>query len=395
MGAAATAVARQVGYIGAGTVEFLFHDGAFWFLEMNTRLQVEHPVTEMITGLDLVRLQIEVADGQPLMVSPAIDGHAIEARLYAEDPAHDFLPATGTMHRFSIPDAEGIRVDSGVENGSVVTVHYDPMLAKVVAHAPTREEAATLLAEALRQATIHGPITNRDLLVSILEDERFEEGAIDTHFLEYRDLTQPLVGEDEARLASIAVAMADRAQRRLEAPVLNSITGGWRNASRLARTVVYGHGDRRLPVEYSTTRGGPVIDSSPEVEILEVGPDRVALISGGETLEFRIDRSGSQRFVDGPSGALTLEEIPRFRIPGPDEAPGSLHAPMPGRVVKVEVATGDLVVEGQVLLVLEAMKMEHTLRSPFPGTVRAVGAAPGDQVDAGAVLVVVEASTSG
>jgi propionyl-CoA carboxylase alpha chain len=395
MGAAATAVARQVGYVGAGTVEFLFHDGAFWFLEMNTRLQVEHPVTEMITGLDLVRLQIEVADGKTLAETPAINGHAIEARLYAEDPAHDFLPATGAMHRFSIPDGEGIRVDSGVEDGSVVTVHYDPMLAKVIAHATTREEAASRLAGALRRASIHGPVTNRDLLVNILEDERFQRGAIHTHFLDDRDLTQSLVGEAEARLASIAVAMADREQRRRETPVLNSIAGGWRNASSPAPTVVYSRGDLLLPVEYRNTRGGVVIDSSPAIEIVEVSSDRVTLRSGGDTFEFDIDRIGSQRFVDGPSGAITLEEIPRFQLASADEVPGSLHAPMPGRIVKLEVAIGDLVVEGQVLLVLEAMKMEHTLRSPTAGTVRMLSATPGDQVEAGAVLVVVDASTSG
>jgi acetyl/propionyl-CoA carboxylase alpha subunit len=398
MGAAATAVARAVGYVGAGTVEFLFHDGSFWFLEMNTRLQVEHPVTEMITGLDLVRLQIEIAGGKALAISPEITGHAIEARLYAEDPAHEYLPATGTMHRFSIPERDGIRVDSGVVDGSAVTVHYDPMLAKVIAHAPTREEAASRLATALRTATIHGPVTNRDLLVRILEDESFRAGAIDTHFLERHDLTHPLVGEEEARLAAIAVAMADREHRRQETPVLSSIPAGWRNAPSAAQEVSFTRDDGQMLVRYRTTRGGVVIEAPAGVEVVEANPDRVVLAVGETNLEFRIERVGSQRYVDGPSGAVTLDVVPRFPLASVDDAPGSLHAPMPGRIVKLEVATGDEVVEGQVLVVLEAMKMEHTLRAPTPGVVRSVSAAPGQQVEAGMVLVVVEApapSTSG
>ena len=152
MGETAVAAAAAVGYVGAGTVEFLFQDGEFFFLEMNTRLQVEHPVTEMVTGLDLVRLQIEIAAGAPIDIQPVSSGHAIEARLYAEDPVHDFLPVTGKIHQFDVPNFQGVRVDSGVEDGSMVSVFYDPMLAKVIAHGATRDEAAELLARALRRA---------------------------------------------------------------------------------------------------------------------------------------------------------------------------------------------------------------------------------------------------
>ncbi len=169
MGEAAINAAKAVGYVGAGTVEFIFQDGSFYFLEMNTRLQVEHPVTEMVTGLDLVRLQIEIANGEALPArGPRIDGHAIEARLYAEDPLNDYLPVTGEFHRFRFPDSPGLRVDAGIEDGSRVSVHYDPMVAKVIAHAPTREAAAASLASALRRAHIHGSTTNRALLVRIL-----------------------------------------------------------------------------------------------------------------------------------------------------------------------------------------------------------------------------------
>jgi propionyl-CoA carboxylase alpha chain len=268
------------------------------------------------------------------------------------------------------------------------------MLAKVIAHAPTREEAASRLAEALRTATIHGPVTNRDLLVRILEDESFRAGAIDTNFLERHDLTHPLVGEEDARLAAIAVAMADREHRRQETPVLSSIPAGWRNAPSAAQEVSYKRDDGQMLVRYRTTRGGVVIDEPPGVEVTEATPDRVVLAVGETNFEFRIERVGSQRYVDGPSGAVTLDVVPRFPVASVDDAPGSLHAPMPGRIVKLEVATGDVVAEGQVLVVLEAMKMEHTLRAPTAGVVRAVSAAPGEQVEAGAVLVVVEATAS-
>ncbi len=400
MGRAAIAIARTVEYLGAGTVEFLYQDGEFWFLEMNTRLQVEHPVTEMITGLDLVRVQIEVADGRPLpdaVLHPTVSGHAIEARLYAEDPAHDYLPVTGVVHQFSFPAADGLRIDSGVEAGSSISTHYDPMLAKVISHAPTREQAALSLANAIRRARIHGPITNRDLLVRVLEDQDFIAGSLDTQFLDDRDLTAPLVGEDEARQAVIAVAIADRAHRRLVAPVLSSIAGGWRNSSSPAHKSVYMQGVKEWVVEYHTTRDGVVvIDGADGVEIVLASPEKVELMVKGEPLEFDVHRVGSERYVDGPSGPMTLVELPRFQGTEVDEAPGSMHAPMPGRVVRVDVEVGDIVVEGQVLIVLEAMKMEHTLRAPTAGTVGSVHAAVGQQVEAGAVLaVVVEPSTSG
>ena len=191
MGEAAVEAAKAVGYVGAGTVEFLFQDGRFYFLEMNTRLQVEHPVTEMVTGVDLVRLQLEVADGVPLPdKGPRIAGHAIEARLYAEDPLNSYLPVTGEFQRFEFPATEGLRVDAGIDAGSSVTVHYDPMIAKVIAHAPTRAAATDVLATALRQAHIHGSTTNRALLVRILEHPEFAGGETDTHFLQRHDVSE-------------------------------------------------------------------------------------------------------------------------------------------------------------------------------------------------------------
>ncbi|MDP9494934.1 MAG: ATP-grasp domain-containing protein [Actinomycetota bacterium] len=384
MGDSAVAVARAVGYVGAGTIEFLFQDGEYWFLEMNTRLQVEHPVTEMVTGLDLVALQIEVANRRPLppeALAPSLSGHAIEARLYAEDPTHDFLPVTGSIHRFAFPDQPEIRVDSGVEDGSTVSVHYDPMLAKVIAHAPTREAAASRLADALRHARIHGSTTNRELLVRVLEHEAFIAGRTDTHFLDiHREtLFAPLVDEVEADRAAGAVAVADRLYRKQQALVLGSIEPAWRNSPSQTQRVAYRWGETTIEVGYE------------EVTVVAQSPTDVTVDVDGDHLRFAIDRVGSTRYVDGPSGPLLLEELPRFARVAVEEDPGSLHSPMPGRVIRVDVKVGDRVEEGQTLLVLEAMKMEHTLRAPWPGTVISVGALPGEQVEADAVLVVVEA----
>jgi propionyl-CoA carboxylase alpha chain len=398
MGASAVEVAKAVDYVGAGTVEFLFQDGEFWFLEMNTRLQVEHPVTEMVTGLDLVRLQIEVANGEPLpqeALAPSINGHAIEARVYAEDPARDFLPVTGRLHRFSFPDHPSLRVDSGVADGSTVSVHYDPMLAKVISHAPTREKAAAALAEGLRHARIHGSITNRDLLVRVLEHDDFIAGRTDTHFLAKHDLealTAPLVDEAEARLAAVAVALADRLHRKEHSQVLAAVDAGWRNSPSQPQTVTYRWGSAELDVEYRTTRNGLQVVGHDGMTVVREAPNQVELGVDGESLVFVIDRHASMRYVDGPSGPVVLEELPRFAVTEIEEDAGSLHAPMPGRVLRVDVVVGDQVEEGQILMVLEAMKMEHTLRAPGSGTVTAVGAKAGQQVEADTVLAVVEAS---
>jgi propionyl-CoA carboxylase alpha chain len=397
MGSAAVAVARAVGYLGAGTVEFLLQDGEFWFLEMNTRLQVEHPVTEMVTGLDLVRLQFEVANGQPLpphALTPTMTGHAIEARIYAEDPAHDFLPFTGRIHSFSFPEQSGLRVESGVEAGSVISVHYDPMLAKVIAHAPTREQAISKLADALRHARIHGPVTNRELLVRVLEHEDFGAGRTDTHFLDTHHmgaLSAPLVEETQAHLAAIAVAVADRLRRREDVPVLASVGAGWRNSPSQSQKVGYRRGSTEIEVEYQTTREGLQMLGRDNLNVVSATSNLVELDVDGESLVFAIDRFGLARYVDGPSGPMMFEELPRFARAEVAEDPGSLHAPMPGRVLRVDVSVGDQVEEGQTLIVLEAMKMEHTLRAPWPGTVTSVGAASGQQVEADVVLVVVEA----
>ena len=392
MGETAVRAAQAVGYVGAGTVEFLFQAGDFFFLEMNTRLQVEHPVTEMTTGLDLVRLQIDVANGNSLDIEPSISGHAIEARLYAEDPRHDFLPVTGKIHRFEIPEATGVRVDSGIEDGSLVSVYYDPMLAKVIAHAPTLSEAAVILASIMRRAIIHGPTTNRDLLVRVLEHKEFVRGVIDTHFLDrigIEELTRPLADEGTEHLAAVAAALSDQVFERTTAKVLPTIPSGWRNRRGHLQERGY-RGEHGPHVIRYSVNDDTVVEGLADLEITLSTPDMVALSTEGASHRFSVARYDQVRHLDSESGSVRLEEIPRFPSSESAEAPGSLHAPMPGKVVRVEVTPGDQVTPGQVMVVLEAMKMEHTLRSPHDGTVVEVDCAPGDQVEAGAVLVVVK-----
>jgi acetyl/propionyl-CoA carboxylase alpha subunit len=394
MSEAAIGAARAVDYVGAGTVEFLYQDGNFHFLEMNTRLQVEHPVTEMVTGWDLVRLQIEVAAGESLPEqSPTMTGHAIEARLYAEDPLNDFLPVTGKFHRFAIPVTDGLRVDSGIEDGSRVSVHYDPMIAKVIAHAPTREEAAAILATALRESHIHGSTTNVALLVRVLEHPDFLEGKTDTQFLDRldpNDLGQPLNDPPNERLAALAAALADQAHERLAARTLATIQSGWRNSpSQLQRRTYIGyHGEYQI--SYSVDPNGFAIGGIGMVVVTKASPDFVSFAIDGVELQYQTARYGDDRYVHTHRGPAHFTAVPRFPDSGHDEDAGSLHAPIPGKVIRVDVGKGDQVVEGQILVVIEAMKMEHALRSPHNGTVVDVRHRAGDQIEADTVLVVVE-----
>ena len=393
MGEAAINAAKAVDYVGAGTVEFLFQDGRYYFLEMNTRLQVEHPVTEMVTGLDLVRLQIEIANGATLPArGPRINGHAIEARLYAEDALNEYLPVTGEFHRFRFPESPGLRVDAGIADGSRVSVHYDPMIAKVIAHAPTRKAAAASLASALRRAHIHGSTTNRALLIRILEHPEFLSGETDTHFLQRNDvkeLGRPLLDPTQERIAALAAALADQALERESAAVLGTIPSGWRNSPSQWQRRDYSGEHGLHEIAYSML--GPfTLEGAGTVTVGEARPESVTFTVGDEDHHFDVARYGDLRYVDSATGPARLTALPRFPSRYADEAPGSLHAPMPGKVIRLDAVEGESVSDGDVLVVMEAMKMEHTLRAPHDGTVAQVLCEPGDQVEANAVLVVVE-----
>ncbi|MEV1145435.1 biotin carboxylase N-terminal domain-containing protein [Micromonospora sp. NPDC049799] len=404
---AAVAAGRAVGYVGAGTVEFLLApDGDFHFLEMNTRLQVEHPVTEAVTGLDLVRLQILVAEGEPLPLAttPPTEGHAIEVRLCAEDPAQGYRPATGTLRRFAVPGVagafsptRGLRLDSGVVDGSTVGVHYDSMLAKLVAWGPTRAEAARTLAGALARAEFHGVTTNRDLLVRVLRSREFAATDVDTDFLErHPEVFEPLLPADQLPLVALAAALASAAGRRASASVLAGLPSGWRNVPAFPQVTRFTGPDGEIEARYRLDRRGALAEwSLPEggptsaVSLVEAAPDRVVLDVDGVRRVFRVHRVGSEVFVDGPDGAASLTELPRLPLPTAELAAGSLVAPLPGAVTRVHVTVGQRVAAGDLLLTLEAMKLEHPVLAPTDGVVAELPVPAGGQVDTGAVLAVV------
>ncbi len=397
LGKAAVAAAEAIGYVGAGTVEFvLAPDGDFFFLEMNTRLQVEHPVTELVTGLDLVRVQLQVAEGLPLppeVLDARVTGHAVEARLTAEDVPAGYLPVTGTVHRFHVPPLPGVRVDSGVADGSVVGVHYDSLLAKVIAHGATRDEACRRLARALAETRLHGITTNRDLLVAALREREFRAGQIDTGYLgRHPELVTPPLDQDVLALHAAAVALADQAGRRADARVQQTVPTGWRNVPSGDQVAVLTHAGTDLAVRYRRVRDGwrvTVGDTRLHVDAVKARPDQVRLTVGGIRRTLHVHRVGEEVFVDGPGGSSSFREAPRFPVPGSQAGEGSMLAPMPGTVVRVAVAEGDTVTAGQIVLVLEAMKMEHVVAAPADGVVSELHTATGETVDTGTVLAVV------
>jgi propionyl-CoA carboxylase alpha chain len=404
LSAAAVAAAKAIDYVGAGTVEFLARgDGSFWFLETNTRLQVEHPVTECVTGTDLVAWQLRIAAGERLPAGPpAPSGSAIEVRLYAEDPAAGWRPASGTVRRFAVPgvraefdvpDRPGIRVDAGVVDGTPVGVSYDPMLAKVVAWAPSRAEAAARLAAALAGARVHGLRTNRDLLVRTLRHPEFLAGRIDTAFFDRIGLdvlAVPLAGADEVRLAALAAALAGAAARRRDARVLGTLPSGWRNVPSQPQRAAFEVAGETLEVGYRHARDGLVVEGRDDVRLVSAAPGEVVLEVGGTERRMAVHRAGDDVDVDGDGWSVALRAVPRFPDTAAAVVAGSLLAPMPGAVAAVHVAAGDLVRAGQPLLVLEAMKMQHPVVAPASGVVRSLDVVQGAQVDAGTVLAVIE-----
>ena len=405
---AARLAAGAIGYTGAGTVEFLADDdGEFYFLEMNTRLQVEHPVTEETTGLDLVELQITVADGARLDPEPPVaQGYSIEARLYAEDPARDWQPQAGLVHRIDVPVVRtefstlgartGIRLDSGIVDGSVVSIHYDPMLAKVISFAPTRRQSAMVLADALTRSRLHGVRTNRDLLVNVLRHQAFLDGATDTAFFDTHglaDLAAPLADAEGIRLSAVAAALADAAHNRSTATVLGSIPSGWRNLTSGYQIKVYlDDGGNEHRIEYHFTRNGLVLPADESTQLVSGSADEVILADGsGVAYSFAVARHGQDVYIDSARGPVHLTALPRFPEPGSAVEKGSLVAPMPGNVIRLGAAVGDPVTTGQPLIWLEAMKMEHTITAPADGVLAELNVDTGQQVEVGAVLARVEA----
>jgi len=406
---AARAAAAAIDYRGAGTVEFLYDEDAdrFFFLEMNTRLQVEHPVTELVHGVDLVEMQLAVAEGrglpavegsglaveevalQPSRDPGAPQGHAIEVRLYAEDPAADYQPQSGVLTTFEVPDEPGVRVDGGFVSGSEVSTFYDAMLAKVMVHAPTREQACRQLAGVLRRTRIHGLVTKRDQLVAILTDPDFVAGRVSTAFL--TDWAPPTRDTDSDAPLAAAIAIAET--QRLARTVQARIPVAFRNVpSQPQRTEFEGE----LVAEWWGGRDGYTADG---VRVLAAAPGSVVLERDGVATTYACRVTGlpgrETVDVDAPSGYRRLVRVPRFLDPSEQVASGSLLAPMPGSVVKVLVEQGQQVVAGDPVLVLEAMKMQHTVSAPTDGVVSRLEVAPGTQVAAGEVMAVVEENPGG
>jgi acetyl-CoA carboxylase biotin carboxylase subunit len=405
MGEAAVEVGRSVDYVGAGTVEFLLApDGSFYFLEMNTRLQVEHPVTELITGVDLVREQLRVAEGHSLAFTQdtlSFDGAAVECRLYAEDPATGFLPQSGRIVDWHLPGLEGLRVDGGVETGTHVDIHYDPMLAKLVAWGPDRPAALRRMRRALEQLSVQGIRTNRAFLARLLEHPEFVAGRIDTHFIETH-MQQALAdtpAPEAVGRAAIAATLAGHEHRRAHNHILPGVRTGWRNNPLQWQWAEYEGPNATHLVRYENRGGGvfafSVDEQQSEVRLLDLKPD------GHSAAELRFEMDGVRRTVrvvsdgdrwhtHGSGTSVTLVERPRFPDPSAVDVEGACVAPMPGKVLGVRVQPGDRVEPGQVLVVLEAMKMEHSVTAGAPGTVHAVHVDEGEQVDADALLVVLE-----
>jgi len=424
---AAIVAVRSLGYVGVAAVEFLLdQQGEFFFVELSPSLQAQHAITECVSGYDLVRLQLLVAEGGglPMPGPPPIRGHAIEVRISSEDPAYAWLPVAGTLHRFFVPDVAGsfrplsqpgLRLDAGVVDGSVVEMNQDSMLAKLVAWAPTRPEAARMLASALTRARLHGVVTNRDLLVRVLRHPSFAVGKIDTGFLDrHPEVFAPLLSSvDAVRISCLAAALAGAAERRAAAPVLASLPSGWRNVPSGSQTAVYDGPAGPVEVGYRMNRHGalagwwvravdpeeldlaglgqaPMLDDHPPATVVHASGERVALDVNGIRLTFGVHRVGDVSYVDSPEGSVGLRELSRFPLPAPEVAEGSLIAPLPGAVRRVLVVPGQRVRAGELLLTLEAMKLEHPVHAPSAGVVALVPVHPGTEVDTGELLAVLD-----
>ncbi|MFM7200134.1 MAG: acetyl-CoA carboxylase biotin carboxylase subunit [Myxococcota bacterium] len=407
MAEAAVTAGKAIGYYNAGTVEFIVApDGQFYFLEVNTRLQVEHPVTELVTGVDLVKLQLEVAQGLPLSFEQEDiqqRGHAVEARLYAEDPQNGFLPAIGKLHDWSMPSLPGLRIDTGVETGSEVSIYYDPMLAKVIAWGPDRLTSHRRLARALRQLSIQGVITNRAFLIRLIEHPAYLAGALHTHFIdehfasaEERDeLAHP--ERDVQALAAVTVAL--QLERASQQTILPQLPPGYRNNRFRDPILPLQVGEQTFEVSWRLTSAGlyRVMCGFAFMEVRLIGQEQqenVTLlrleINGVQRL-FRLVKVQEQVYVQSPLGSTRVEVLPRFPEKQVERDPGEALAPMPGKILKLRVKVGQAVSAGQSLVTLEAMKMEHTLVSPVDGVVESIFVEEGVLVDAGARLVHVQA----
>ena len=397
MGEAAIKLAKKLKYESAGTVEFLVDDktGEFWFLEVNTRLQVEHPVTEEVTGKDLVYEQLRIARGEELGYSQediTWKGSSIEARLYAEDPSNDFLPATGTLIAYENDVNIDARWDTGIEQGSVVGTDFDPMLAKVITKGKTRTDAANKLALALENLHIGGVTTNRDFLVSSLRSQYFLKGKTTSDFIQKAKPQRAVILKgDNLELATTAAALWIQGQNRNNAQLLKDIPSGWRNSRLPRQKISFNYLDDEVTVHYKRNRDGTFsVNENTNAKIINWSDKDIDIEINNSRFSSKVTRHKDNLVVHGPWGDILLKLVPRFNLPGSELQAGSLVAPMPGKVIDLKVKVGTKVKKGDTLVILEAMKMEHQVKASADGKVTKILIRKDDQLENGALLMVLD-----
>ena len=397
MGDAAIKLAKKLKYESAGTVEFLVDDksGEFWFLEVNTRLQVEHPVTEEVTGKDLVYEQLRIARGEELGYNQediSWEGSSIEARLYAEDPANEFLPATGTLIAYETDESIDARWDTGIEQGSVIGTDFDPMLAKVIAKGKNRTDAANKLALALQSLHIGGVTTNRDFLVASLRSKQFHKGQTTSDFIEKAKPQRSVILKDQQlEQAVTAAALWIQGENRNNASLLKEAPSGWRNSRLPRQKISFEYSDKEINVTYKANRDGSFdLNENTKANILKWTTTGIDLEVNNTRFFSKVTRKNDDLVVHGPWGDALLKILPRFTLPGSELQAGGLVAPMPGKVIDLKVKVGSKVKKGDTLVILEAMKMEHQVKAIEDGKVSQVLIKKDDQLENGALLMIVD-----
>ena len=397
MGDAAIKLAKKLKYESAGTVEFLVDDktGEFWFLEVNTRLQVEHPVTEEVTGKDLVYEQLRIARGEELGYEQEDilwEGSSIEARLYAEDPANEFLPATGTLIAYETDENIDARWDTGIEQGSVIGTDFDPMLAKVITKGKNRTDAANKLALALQSLHIGGVITNRDFLVASLRSKHFHKGQTTSDFIEKAKPQRSVILKDQQLEQVItAAALWIQGDNRNNASLLKDAPSGWRNSRLPRQKISFEYSDKEINVTYKANRDGSFdLNENTKANIIKWTTTGIDLEVNNTRFFSKVTRKNDDLVIHGPWGDALLKILPRFTLPGSELQAGGLVAPMPGKVIDLKVKVGSKVKKGDTLVILEAMKMEHQVKAIEDGKVTQVLIKKDDQLENGALLMIVD-----
>ena len=397
MGAAAIKIASLLKYESAGTVEFLFDETTkeFWFLEVNTRLQVEHPVTEEVTGIDLVREQLKIANGEPLDFSQEdIEwfGSSIEVRLYSEDPGNNFLPVTGKLIAFEPTEDPLVRWDTGVETGSEITPNFDPMLAKIISYGETRVEAANKLALALENSHFGGLKTNRDYLISILRSDEFLKGDTTTDFLEKAKIKDEIkLNEEEIYFLAIAASMWIQGKNRYESEVLSNLSSGWNNARLPMQEIKLQFDDKPLTVKYKNNREEIfTTDKNNSVKINSWDKNFIDVEIDNTRIRSKVTFDNELLLIQSKSGDVLFKILPKFETVKKVAIEGGLNAPMPGKVVEIKIKKGAKIKKGDTLIILEAMKMEHKVLAPSDGKVKEILIHKDEQVENGATLVVLD-----